>query len=360
MKMVTSSQVARRARVGRSTVSLVLNNHGETVGISAATQRRVRRAAQRMGYTPSFAGRALRRGRTKTIGLLLSAEAIHDLPIDPGSVLNMAAHVEAACAYRGYSLTILRHAGGDEGALLDRIASGSVDGLILTGWATPAVTRVCQRQEIACVDIWGTLGTQPVCAVEADLASARVEAIRYAAGLGHRHAAIACQAQPRQHELNRQVLRRVADDETISNCRVEAIDLPGSDLEMNPGAWLAKAWIASPAAQRATVIMAHERTCVGFVGALPSHGLDCPRDVSVISLADAGLAELVTPAITSIDVSFRLACETGTRFLIDRIESGRPPSAADSPPMLPCGITIRQSVAPPPTAFHAQPSLQEN
>src|SRR3954451_10179459 len=67
---VTSTDVARRAGVSQSTVSLVFS--GKAAGrISAATVAAVERAAADLGYRPNVAARTLRTGRTGAVGLIV-------------------------------------------------------------------------------------------------------------------------------------------------------------------------------------------------------------------------------------------------------------------------------------------------
>lgn len=62
------ADVARRAGLSPSTVSYVLNDRAD-VPITAATRERVWQAANELGYVPNPVARALRTGRTQTIGL---------------------------------------------------------------------------------------------------------------------------------------------------------------------------------------------------------------------------------------------------------------------------------------------------
>lgn len=63
---VTLHDVARRAGVGKSTVSNVLSCSGR---VSEATRERVRAAMEELGYVPNRAARQLRGGRTGIIGV---------------------------------------------------------------------------------------------------------------------------------------------------------------------------------------------------------------------------------------------------------------------------------------------------
>ncbi|MFD9722049.1 LacI family DNA-binding transcriptional regulator [Streptomyces sp. NPDC059076] len=68
----TSADVARLAGVSRATVSYVLNN-ASAVRISDATRRRVRAAAEELGYVPHAAARSLRAGHTRMVLLPTAA-----------------------------------------------------------------------------------------------------------------------------------------------------------------------------------------------------------------------------------------------------------------------------------------------
>ena len=67
---VTSIDVAKRAGVSQSTVSLVLSDKSEG-RISEATQERVRRSARELGYRPNAAAQALRLGSARAVALFV-------------------------------------------------------------------------------------------------------------------------------------------------------------------------------------------------------------------------------------------------------------------------------------------------
>lgn len=74
-RRVTVADVAREAGVSSATVSYVLNDT-PTQKIPPATRQRVHEAVDRLGYTPSAAARALSRGRSDIVLLVLP-----DVPI---------------------------------------------------------------------------------------------------------------------------------------------------------------------------------------------------------------------------------------------------------------------------------------
>jgi LacI family transcriptional regulator len=62
-------EIAKRARVSHSTVSRVIN---QVESVDPKLARRVQAIIQEVGYRPNFQARALARGRSRTVGLIVS------------------------------------------------------------------------------------------------------------------------------------------------------------------------------------------------------------------------------------------------------------------------------------------------
>lgn len=61
--------IAERAQVSQTTVSLVLNGRSRQYGITTETERRVMDAIIELGYVPNATAQALRGGRNGLIGV---------------------------------------------------------------------------------------------------------------------------------------------------------------------------------------------------------------------------------------------------------------------------------------------------
>jgi LacI family transcriptional regulator len=119
----TLSQVARKAGVGTTTVSRVING-GERV--SAKTIEHVRRVIESLGYMPNQAARTLKGHRTKTIGLIIPSIA------DP--FFSYCAEAAQAIARAHDSLLIVTVTANDPLAEVENLKilmRHRVDGLIL-------------------------------------------------------------------------------------------------------------------------------------------------------------------------------------------------------------------------------------
>src|SRR5687767_14407236 len=73
-------EIARRAGVSRSTVSYALSGKR---AVSAATRRRIEAVVAEAGYVPNANARALKEGRTRTLGLVIppASERLTDMQL---------------------------------------------------------------------------------------------------------------------------------------------------------------------------------------------------------------------------------------------------------------------------------------
>ena len=158
-KHPTLSDVARLAGVGTTTVSRVING-GQRV--DPKTLKHVRRAIERLGYTPNQAARILRGGRTRTIGLLIPSVA------DP--FFSSCAEAAQAIAHGNDSLVIVTATQNDPHTEIENVnilMRHRVDGLIIA----PA-----DSQSQALREVLQRLGV-PVVAIDRPLLGAQIPSV---------------------------------------------------------------------------------------------------------------------------------------------------------------------------------------
>src|SRR6478752_3999154 len=117
-RRVSMADVAARAGVSGQTVSRVVN---ASPRVDPETRARIEAAMAQLGYRPHRAARALRTGRTQTIGLLVSTLAT------VGNSRMLQAVADAA-AERGYALTVVTlGASPDVSSAFERLREQGVD-----------------------------------------------------------------------------------------------------------------------------------------------------------------------------------------------------------------------------------------
>jgi DNA-binding LacI/PurR family transcriptional regulator len=146
-KRVTLAQVAELAGVSVMTASYTYNRPNR---VSDQARSKVLAAAAQLGYAgPDPSARSLRRGSTRTLGVVLGEHLSYAFD-DPGAVSFLAGIAEV-CADHGYGMTILPITGAADD--VPRITDAAVDGFIV--WTTsdddPILAAVQARKRPAVI-----------------------------------------------------------------------------------------------------------------------------------------------------------------------------------------------------------------
>src|SRR4051794_17233900 len=121
-RKVTSVDVAKRAGVSQTTVSLVFS--GKAAGrISDATATAVRAAARELGYRPNAAARALRSGTASAVGLVVR-DVTHPFF---GRTLRGA---QQAAREAGHVVVLIDDNYGRGDAAVEALRDGAIDGFL--------------------------------------------------------------------------------------------------------------------------------------------------------------------------------------------------------------------------------------
>ena len=150
-RRVTRAEVARLAGVSTAVVSYVLNDGPRPV--AEQTAMRVREAMKLLDYRPNSSARALRRGRTEILGLVVSDS------MNPFYTQYTAELVRAAAA--SGQLLLIADSRGDPGAeadVVDDLVARQIDGLLLaseTARSVPSFWRYGASVPLVLIDCPG-------------------------------------------------------------------------------------------------------------------------------------------------------------------------------------------------------------
>src|SRR4051794_23983277 len=177
-------EIARRAGVSRSTVSYALSGRRS---VSTETKQRIQAVIDEIGYRPNAAARALKEGRTRTLGLVIppASQRLTDMQ------LGFVASVVEAAARADFDV-LLSPSGGDHERSFERIVTGRrVDGVILMEirLEDDRVTRL-QQVGLPFVTIGHTSHAEGMWWVDVDYGTLVARCVHHLADLGHRHIAL--------------------------------------------------------------------------------------------------------------------------------------------------------------------------
>ncbi|QGV77379.1 LacI family DNA-binding transcriptional regulator [Streptomyces ficellus] len=302
----TSADVARLAGVSRATVSYVLNNTS-AVRISEPTRRRVREAAEELGYVPHAAARSLRAGRTRIV-LLPTAH----VPVGPlyGHFLN-----ELQWALRRLDYTVVQYASmglrGDEAARawaeLRPVAVVSFGAVDLTPFGVDILKRSGARAVI-------TLGTRPVeGAHNVVMDQRRVGACAGAHLLerGYRRLGVVMPEEPGLNVFSAPRLEGVRG--AAAGTDAEVVPLPLAYTEESAAALTARL----PSLGVDAVFAYNDEYASLLLRALLDAGVSVPDDTALMGADDLLLGKLLRPRLSTVQVDM----ETGQHLaeLVDRL-----------------------------------------
>lgn len=127
MKKVSMKDIAKELNTSITTVSFVINGKSAAMGISPATEKKVRDLIKKREFNPNSAARMLRTGKSKTLGLIVE---------DIGNYFfgNIAKIIEIEANKNGYNVFFSSTENNDETAkrLINKMRNSSVDGYIIT------------------------------------------------------------------------------------------------------------------------------------------------------------------------------------------------------------------------------------
>jgi LacI family transcriptional regulator len=320
--------VAKRAGVSRTTVSLVLN--GRDARIAEATRRRVEQAARELDFRPSVAAQQLRTSRSRMVGLI--GDEIASGPFAGGLI----AGAQAAASERDHALVVMNS--GREGdlsvdlqAFEDRHADALIFATVMTrpvhlpDWLTaPGVIL------LNCFDDDADLP-----AVLPDDRAGGASAAELAVAAGHRRIALIGGERGTWPATARLAGYRDA---------LAAAGIPFERALVRHGNWHADSGyeearrVLSLRRPPTALLCGNDRMALGAYDAIKELGLRIPQDVSVIGYDDQQeIVCYMRPPLTTMRLPYYEMGEFAVAATLD----GRSPRRE----MLHCAPVLRGSLA---------------
>lgn len=307
MKSPTLADVAALAGVSKATASRALNP-GTRPLVLPATERRVREAADRLGFVVSRVARGLARGSTGLLGAIVPT-------LDNSFFLPIIAGAQARAAAADLQLTVAVDT-MDDAATLDRLVA-QVDGLLLIAphGSDEQIRAIAAQRPVVLVD----REVDGVGSVVADTASAFAEVVSGLIERGHRR--IAYIGGPEGSWQNRQRTSVITRAARAGGAVLSVVGPVAPTFASGVGA------VEEVVSASATAVVPYSTNIgLGVIFGLRARGLRIPEDIVVSSerlVADV-FAVSGTPAI---DVDGEALGRQASTILLDRLQ----PSVAEPP-----------------------------
>jgi LacI family transcriptional regulator len=309
------SDLARRLGVSVATVSNALSGKGR---VSPELAETIRRTAERAGYVPSHAGRALRTGKTGTIGLI-----VPDLsnPLFP----TFAQAIERAAKRRGYAVLLadsLDDAAQQAKEISTLLARGA-DALIIIPRRGTQIDHI--PVPLALLDSLATAGNT----VASD----------------HRGGGILIGQHLREQGHRTVLILAGNETSTVAGERVAGLrEGLGPDVKITTlhslaslQAGLEQGHKFEPGSATA-IACAYDTLALGVLSALAQRGIKVPEDVSVTGFDDLIWGQISHPPLTTVRQNFNEIAEIAIGFVTGEIDRGQ---------LVPVEMVMRSSTGAP-------------
>lgn len=315
--------VAERAGVATNTASTILNRRSNSWA-SKATEARVFKAAEELGYRPSRAALGLRLGSFKTVGLV-----VMDLHNPFFTVF--ADLLERRLKDRRFDL-ILEHSRTDfdfEYHCLDSILERQIDGV---AYFVSDLDRhleflkKAKKAGKAVVGLTGPSETGQVYSfdtVEMDFASGMQQAVAHLVGLGHKKFVFLCAVAKGQKPGSRpELFNQFLAKHGITPDAVSLVEC-GHDLQSARSSF--NAFLEGCGPNRPTALIAmNDLSAIGAMRAAYDRGLLIPEDLSVIGIDCIPLGDYLYRPLSSIEQPLEALAHSTADILLERLSEEKP------------------------------------
>jgi len=292
----TIDDVAEKAGVAASTVSLALNNKPH---VSQKTREKVLEAARELEYHPNTAARSLATGRSKTIGLLI--------PIDLKSVFSSTEFFQKMISgmHRGageMGMTLSLQIVESEEEAIERIEyaarTETVSGSVITHPSNSMpYLDVIHEFDYPVVFLGDPVENEPY--VDNDNLNVSRMATEHLIGHGHEKIAMLTGPEKFTVSRNRTLGYRSALEEA-------GISFNGSlvwESELNEQSAYETVMARAPNNQFTAMYISVEVQAVGAMRALRELNMEVPDDVALVVVGESELAKHLSSPLTTVDLN---------------------------------------------------------
>lgn len=328
---VTLRDVAAASGVSLSTASRALDERG-TASRSAAAAH-VRKVAEELGYRRNSFASSLRRGETRTLGVLVPR-------LSDTVMALMFEELERAAAARGYFAMVATSGDDpdDERRAAETLLDRNVDGLILaTARLDDELPRLLRKRGVAHALVLRTDGESPSALGDDEVGG--YLAVRHLIDLGHRDIAVVTGPVFTSTGIARLAGARRAMEEAGIDARDEWLIAAGYGIENGYTAGetlLAKNTRKRPSA----VFAANDNIAMGIMAAAHRSRVTVGADLALVGYNDIPLSALLPTPLSSVRVPLDQIAGTAIDLIVN---PGKEPHIRRAMPTL----IPRESSGPP-------------
>ncbi|MGO4298509.1 LacI family DNA-binding transcriptional regulator [Glutamicibacter sp. MCAF14] len=318
---VTLKDVAAASGVSLSTASRALDDRGTPTRSAAALH--VRKVAEELGYRRNSFASNLRRGQTRTLGVLVPR-------LSDTVMALMFEELERAASARGYFAMVATSGDDpeDERQAAETLLDRNVDGLILaTARTEDGLPKYLRESRIAHALVLRTDGVSPSSIGDDEVGG--YLAVRHLVDLGHRDVAVVTGPSFTSTGIARLAGARRALEEAGIQSPEEWLIAAGYGIESGYSA--GRALLERGTRKPSAVFAANDNLAMGVIAAAQHSGISVGEELALVGYNDIPMSALLPTPLTSVRVPLDQIASNAIDLIVNQ---GKEPQIRKSMPSL--------------------------
>lgn len=334
-KRSTIRDVARKAGLSISTVSLVINKNGY---VSEKTRTNVLRVVKELGYHPSRAAKGLASKTSGNIGFILSDD--HFSQAEPFyTMIFLGTEFEARDHNYYILLTTVGKTFKDPESVPRFLLERNVDGVIIAGKINPKLVDYVDRLGLPMMLVDYTFPKKRISSVLIDNRKGAHLAVQHLVNLGHREIGFIGGdiVHPSLAERFLAYKDCLVENGITPNQNLMITDEPDSGMKNGSSAMRR---MLERGGKPTAIFAANDAMAIGCMQYVKQRGMKIPDDVAVVGFDDIETSSHVEPRLTTIKVFKE---EMGALAVRSLIESVKSKSRTVVNTYMPVSLVVRES-----------------
>lgn len=342
----TLADVGRAAGVSAMAVSAALNDTRTSSRISEETRARILKAAERLGYRPNVAARALLNRRMNTIGVA----AVFDRgELNHYFLEIFNGVIEAATRLKQNATVFTLRDWAEDAERFSEMCDGRIDGMILIAPILTAERFAGLPKEVPFVALHANAEAPGLLNLESDEEQGMSRIVQALIDQGHRR--ILHVSGPRGLLGVERRIRGYRQALSSSGFEMDPQILSATGFEAHHGRAVIEAWLKENAGKQLphAICCASDTLAIGCLETLAGHGLKAPDDFSLTGFDDTLGARTTVPQLSTVRQPLREMGARAVELLVERVDAvhGKPLESTISPLIFPTEVVMRASVGNP-------------
>ncbi len=327
---ITLNDIAERVGVTPTTVSMVLNGRGNPIRVSERTRQKVLQAAKELNYVPSLTARALVKGKTNTLGLILG-----DIHTPFFSEMAAIALHEAEARKYHLLISVTEWDEAKELNCLEMLLQRGVDGMLVgVGALRPGV----QLYEHLLQKIFPMVmfqSTPEMASVCNDWHEGMAQGVGYLKEKGHTRIGFVGLGMGYHHKGDKWRIFSKA----CLKVGVESVYYEGATINLDVFQDVAGRVARDPSRPTALIVFS-DYLATGVIQGLKKENLRVPEDIAVMGMDGTRMGQYFNPPLTTIAQDLNRQVVEGMNIVMNLIDN---PELPREEVVFPTRLIIRES-----------------